>query len=131
MPNEDDKFESLLAQRRHKELSSGIAAIATAFSKKSNQDIIEAINNQASLINSFLQKLGSVEKPSVLPEVNVEVNQKEVVLSVDEMSEKILSGFSSLKEVIIETQCKSNEWEFSVQRDVKGFIEKVIAVKIR
>ena len=96
---EDDDFEALLADKRHRELSGTLKNIASSLSKEGDGKIIAAIDKQTKAIEGFVSAMSKLERQEQ-KEVKVEFNEKEIVLSVTEIGKSILKGLDELKEAI-------------------------------
>ena len=121
---EDVEFEKLLEDRRHEELKNALIDISTILENKNDMGIIDAIEKQVSAFLSAIKKLPA-------PEVNVEVNQKEISTSVAKMSAEIVKSLIDLKQEI-EVLNSPKEWEFRVRRDDSTHsITSVIAKQLK
>jgi hypothetical protein len=101
MGNEiDDKdFDELLADKRHRELSSGLKGIATLLNKpdKDDKQIVDAIKKQGEAIEKVADAILNQPKPEK-PEVNVTTENKEIIPLLREIKEgndKILKALES------------------------------------
>lgn len=88
---EDEKFEALLEQRRHNELKGLLVKLATAMSGKDDSVIVDAINGQGSKIGELVTAIQNMPKheKQEKPQVNVELNPKDFVASVQELCKEI------------------------------------------
>ena len=99
---EDEKFEALLEQRRHNELKGLLVKLATAMSGKDDSAIVEAINGQGSKIGELVAAIQSMPKPEKQekPQVNVELNPKDFVASVQELCKEIVGSNNKVIEAL-------------------------------
>lgn len=81
---EDEKFETLLADKRHRELTGTIKSIATHLSNNDDKEVVNAINKQGEKIVELVEAIKGMPKPEKQdsPQVNVEVNQDKVISSL-------------------------------------------------
>ncbi len=96
---EDEKFESLLADKRHKELTGALKGIATHLSKDNDKAVVEAINGQADKIGELVKAIQDMPKPEKA-NVNVELNPKEFVTSVQKICEDIVASNNKVIEAL-------------------------------
>lgn len=99
---EDEKFEALLQEKRHKELTTSLKAISLALVTKNDEAIAEAINGQGEKIGELvkaIREMPTPEKPEK-PEVNVELNPKEFVTSVQKICEDIVASNNKVIEAL-------------------------------
>lgn len=123
---DDIKFEQLLNEKRHKELINSLTIIVSELKKeKKDGAVIAAIEKQSQAINKFVEVIRAIPVPAT-PEVNVEVNQAEIVSSIERMGKLILQELRDLK-TILGIEIKPSEWEFKVNRNSAGYIESVKA----
>lgn len=127
----EDNFEALLADKRHKELKGALGEIAMSLNKDKNKDVVAAIAQQTHAINSFIELAKKEEKKEATEEkqeVKYELNQKEVVSSVSEMGAAIQQGLEAIK-AILEKPEEKKEWEFKVNRGHGNLIESITAIQ--
>lgn len=99
---EDEKFEALLQEKRHKELTTSLKAISLALVTKNDEAVIEAINGQGEKIGELvkaIQEIPQPEKPEK-PEVNVELNQDKVITLLGEISKEIIESNNKVIEAL-------------------------------
>lgn len=114
-------FDRLMSDKRHKEL---VATVKAA--QKNDELIVQALDRQSIAIEQFVQAIKSLPTPSV----NVQTNQNEVVISVSQMCDKILSGLSELK-LAVESKPVIDRYEWSfVRGQYTQTIEKATATVI-
>jgi len=99
---EDEKFEALLEQRRHNELKGLLVKLATAMSGKDDSAIVEAINGQGSKIGELVTAIQNMPKheKQEKPQVNVELNPKDFVASVQELCKEIVDSNNKVIEAL-------------------------------
>ena len=73
---EDDEFDEIVAEKRHKEISGTLKTIASALSKdKDDKAIVNAINGQGEKVAALVKAIENLPKPE---KVNVEINQDKI-----------------------------------------------------
>ncbi len=110
---EDLEFKELLLEKRHKEVTQLIKALLS----KDNKDLVDALREQPKAIKDAISAIiQSIPKPEK-PEVNVEVNQQEIVTSLEAICEKIIKS----NELVIKALNEKPLIEsFDLQRDNWG-----------
>lgn len=93
---EDEKFNSLLQDKRHKELTKSLGAIATGLSKRDDKAIVDAIAGQSDKIGELVSSIKSIPAP----EVNVEVDMEKFVSSMHQICENIVASNNKVIEAI-------------------------------
>jgi hypothetical protein len=118
---DDDSFEALLADKRHKELLAGFTKIAAAISddNKGDDKVVSALSQLSRNIEQFILKQKE-------PKVSVETNQDKVVDSVDDMGQKILQGLQDLMAKVSEKR----NYDFHITRDRAGYLELISAKQL-
>ena len=119
---DNDDFDILLAEKRHKELYQSLKNIVYSIESAGNGTII-ALERQARSINDFAIALGKLNN-----QPNIEINQKEVIVALKETSNSILAGLSDLK--LLLSNKDKEEWVFDVSRNTSGLIESIKAKEI-
>ena len=104
---EDLEFKELLLEKRHKEVTQLIKALLS----KDNKDLVDALREQPKAIkDAFSAIIQSIPK-------NVEVNQQEIVTSLEAICEKIIKS----NELVIKALNEKPLIEsFDLQRDNWG-----------
>lgn len=92
---EDEQFETLLADKRHRELTVALKNIATNLANKDDSGIVEAIKEQVVKMEELVSVIQSHN-----PEVNVELNPKEFVTSVQKIGEDIIASNNKVIEAL-------------------------------
>lgn len=120
MPNEDDiKFEALLADKRHKELTGTLKGLVTILSKeKPNDGIKEAIEKQSKAIEGFANAIKNIPKPEKQekPQVNVAVSNDNMISSIEKMCKEICDGQNKIlkaleeKPIVDEFKLEKDQW---------------------
>ena len=100
--NEDEEVESLLADKRHKELERLLLKLTDVISKKENIDLTKAIEKQVIAIKKLSTTL---EEP----------NNTDIQYSIEGMTEQ-------LKEIVNLLNSKKH-YKFKINRDSNGFTE--------
>lgn len=121
---EDDDFEALLAEKRHKELSGALKAIAVSLSKDTDKESVAAIEKQTQILEKFVQEVANFEKS----EAKVELDQDKVVKSICEMKDAVIKAIADANEKRVEVK-GNKSWEFNVVRGYGGTIDKITAVQ--
>lgn len=86
---EDEKFEALLQDKRHKELIKKLGVVVNAMSNKTDKDIVDAINGQG-------DKIGLLAKAIL----NVEPSQEKVVVLLQKMTKDIIDSNNRVIETL-------------------------------
>lgn len=92
---EDKKFEVLLADKRHRELTVGLKNIATFLANKDDSSIVEAIKEQVGKMDNLVSVIQSHN-----PDVNVELNPKEFVSSAQQICNDIIESNNKVIEAL-------------------------------
>lgn len=92
---EDEQFETLLADKRHKELTVALKNIATNLANKDDSGIVEAIKEQVVKMEELVSVIQSHN-----PEVNVELNPKDFVASMQQMCKDIAESNNKVIETL-------------------------------
>ena len=90
---EDIRFERLLADKRHKELTSVLKTIKESFSNKAEEAISLAIDKQSEVIKGFVKAVKSLPEPKV----NVTVDNSEIEIAIKQLGESIAEMGSNNK----------------------------------
>ena len=96
---EELKFESLLADKRHNEVSYLLKAITDALAKDDSNEVVEAINKQGNNFGELIKAIKSIPKTE-LPEVNVNLNPTEFVDSINKICEEIIKSNDKVIEAL-------------------------------
>ena len=99
---EDERFEALLSDKRHKELTGSLRAIASHLSSKDDKEVVEAIRNQGEKIGELVKAIKEIpipEKPEK-PEVNIELNQDKLVTLLGEICIDIVASNNKVIEAL-------------------------------
>ena len=88
---EDDEYNEILAENRHKELSSSLKTIAKILSEQDDKAIVEAINGQGEKVGELAKAINGIPKPEK-PIVNVEVNNEKLLSLINKMAEDIIDS---------------------------------------
>ena len=96
-----------------------------------NTELQDVLNKNKELITGFIGKIKEIQKPNA-PEVNVDINQKEVITSVEQMEKNIVEALGSLeKQVKLSMERKPLKVEFViVDRTSVGFASRIIAKEL-
>ena len=99
---DDIEFDKLLQDKRHKELTAYLKAMATAISNNSDKEVIAAINKQGDSIGQLVNAIQSIPKPEKqeTPIVNVEINPQQFVTSINKICEDIVASNNKVIEAL-------------------------------
>lgn len=112
---EDEKFEALLQEKRHKELTKNLRDLFVAISTKDDKSIIDAINGQGEKIGELVTAIQSIPKPEKIgalvsaiqnipkpekPQINVEVKQDLLISSVQQICKNIIESNNKVIEAV-------------------------------
>ena len=97
--NDDIEFDKLLQDKRHKELTNSLKAMATALSNNSDKAVVDAINKQGDNIGQLVNAIKNIAKPET-PVVNVEVNPKEFAATINKICEDIVASNNKVIETL-------------------------------
>ena len=100
--NDDIEFDKLLQDKRHKELTNSLKAMATALSNNSDKAVVDAMNKQGDNIGQLVSAIKSMPKPDKPenPIVNVEINPQEFVSSINKICEDIVASNNKVIETL-------------------------------
>lgn len=121
---EDIEFDKLLQDKRHKELTSSLKAMATALSNNNDKSVVDAINKQGNNIEKLVNAIQSIPKPEKYesPIVNVEVNPKEFVSSINKICDDIVASNNKVIEALEKRILPDT---FTLVKTYGGFTESV------
>lgn len=99
---EDEKFETLLADRRHREITGTLKSIATHLSNNGDKEVVNAINKQGEKVGELVEAIKGMPKPEKQdsPQVNVEVNQDKVISSLQQICSDIVASNNRVIEAL-------------------------------
>lgn len=99
---EDENFEALLADKRHREVSGTLKSIAAHLSKDNDKEVVNAINGQADKIGDLVKAIQNMPKPDApkMPDVKIEYNPQEFVTSVQKICEDIVASNNKVIEAL-------------------------------
>jgi phosphoglycerate-specific signal transduction histidine kinase len=93
---EDKQFETLLLDKRHKELLSSLREISLNLSKNNDSELLEIISNQGSKLELLSQALSNFKFPDT--EVNLKTDQFETFF--DNIKNEIINSNKKVIDVI-------------------------------
>lgn len=128
MDEEDVDFETLLADKRHKELLTALKGILTSVDQKKDSEVGNAIKRQELVINKFIEEVSRISQRPI------SLNNKEVVTSIKTMEENVLKiGVTILEELkaLKEQLARPRETEFKYKRNFGGYLDTVVAKEIK
>lgn len=115
MADEEDKeYETLLAEKRHKELASTLKDIAVAMRQKNDDGVIKAIEKQETAVRVLADSLKNIPKP--------QSNHGEVVTAINKMSQQILNGLAEIKQSVE----RPRNVTMKIKRKFGGYIDEVV-----
>lgn len=86
---EDDEFDEIVAEKRHKEITKKLGDVATALSNQSDKAIVNAINGQGEKVAALVKAIENLPNPE---KVNVEINQDKILPSLQQISKDIIES---------------------------------------
>ena len=126
---EDDDFEALLAEKRHKELSGTLKNIALSLSQNKDKEIVAVLEKQVlatekqiSSTEKFSEKLLELEKRET--KIDVEVNHEAIIQS----NRDVRNELREVKELLT-ILTKDRKAVFKVARGYGGQIDEIIATQ--
>lgn len=127
----DDKLKAALDEQRHREVIDAMMGVQKVFSGL-NMDapVRELARNSQEVIVKFAKKLEDITGQKA-PEVNVNIDQEALLVSVNELKdvmEKVLSKISEL--IKLESAEKNEQWEFDLIKNGYGVTTSVKAKKV-
>jgi len=96
---EDDEYQEILAENRHKDLSTSLKTIANTLLKKDDKAVVDAINGQGEKVEALVKAIESIPKPEK-PIVNVEVNNEKLLSLINQMSKDIIESNNKVIEAL-------------------------------
>ena len=99
MTTEEQEFQELLQDKRHKEIIKSLSTIAMALNsdKKSDDEIVKAIKGQGENVNNLIKSIQNIPK-SQAPIVNI--NQKEISDSLNKICADIVASNNKVIETL-------------------------------
>lgn len=119
---DDIKFESLLADKRHKEILKALKSVAQVIAisgEYEDSDILNAIKEQGVSMQSLVDTIKSIPSPEA-PVVNID--QQGIVESIKEITDKIIDSNNKVIEAISGREMPDT---FDLIKDRQGFTKKV------
>lgn len=112
----DSQFNEKLADKRHKELTGAMGKVISAVNQKEDKAVAEAIKENARATQGLVQVIKDIPKVET-PQVNVDVNQKEVITSLEGICNKIIESNNKLIEAFNKRPVVE---EFKLEKDNYG-----------
>ncbi len=99
MTTEEQEFQELLQDKRHKEIIKSLSTIAMALNsdEKSDDEIVKAIKGQGENVNNLIKSIQNIPK-SQAPIVNI--NQKEISDSLNKICADIVASNNKVIETL-------------------------------
>jgi hypothetical protein len=94
---EDAKFEALLQDKRHRELTKQLGELVTAITSKSDRSVVDAIAQQGDNIQSLVKAIREIPKQNT---PNIELNSKEFVNSANKICKDIIESNNKVIEAL-------------------------------
>jgi len=107
----EDEFEILLRDKQHNETIAALRNLASAVSKDNTS---ERLTRHEKTIEALINSVRQI-KPSV------NIDQSSVIRSVEQLAATLSGQIQELKAEPVK------KWEFQIERNMGGYIEKVIA----
>lgn len=123
---DDDEFDEIVAEKRHKELFLELRSISEALRFQNDAPIVSAIEKQSKAIELFVGALSG--KPNGVPEVKVDVDNSALSTSIDKMCGDILGGLAEINRYL-QVPKEEKKWKFEIRRNHAGYIESVTATQ--
>lgn len=121
---EDEEFEQLIADRRHKELLSAINKLLSAINvKEDSTAVTKELQKQSQAIREFSDTIKNLKQPIV------NVNQEPVISAIKNLSIAVKTELDLIKQSLGKEK-EEKEWEFDIKRDFTGNITKVTATEL-
>lgn len=118
MAEKDDiEFETLLADKRHKELIGTLREIILSVGQDKDGRVVKAIENQEATIKRLIEST----RPAPTKQ-NINVNQAEVVISIEKMGKELLNGLADLKQAVERPRTTT----MTVKRNFGGYMTEVV-----
>jgi CMP-2-keto-3-deoxyoctulosonic acid synthetase len=111
---EEDEFNEIVAEKRHKELAQKLGDVATALSMQSDQAVVAAINGQGDRVASLVKAIENIQQPIV--------NNEKIVSLMNQISTDILESNSK---VIQALEGRLLPDTFELQRSYGGIVQLV------
>jgi hypothetical protein len=125
---QDWEFEKRLLEQQHKQLLAALKDVATALGRveKSNADVSSSISQNATIIQSFIKKVGELTAPNVSLTPNIAVNQEGVIAEIAKLSSELKACLEKPAPVV-PVQKEAKEWKFDIIRNHGGVITSITA----
>jgi hypothetical protein len=127
----DDKLKSALDEQRHRELIDAMMGVQKVFSGLNMEaPVKELARNSQEIIIKFTKKLEDITGQKA-PEVNVNIDQEPLLVSVNELKgvmEKVLLKIDEL--IKLENAEKNEQWVFDLVKNGFGVTTSVKAKKL-
>jgi hypothetical protein len=94
---EEERFEALLQDKRHKELTKQLGELVTAISSKSDKSVVDAIAFQGESIKLLVKAIREIPKQNI---PNIELNPKEFVTSANQICKDIIESNNKVIEAL-------------------------------
>lgn len=116
-----EEFKEQMSRKRHEEI---LNALAKSIDTKPLEDLIQ---KNTETLNVFINKLEEINKDRPI-DVTVDNNQEDLLRELKRMSKEFKDGIENIQPVDLQPLLdKKEQWEFDIQRNSEGYIEKVIA----
>lgn len=119
---ENEKFDRLTAEKRHKETVGHLKNISESLSQKSeNSDLKDVLSSHLKSVNGLIDKMGAQQK-SQPSDMTVKVDHGDVVKSLQQIADQMGDTVSKMN-----PEKKPTQWTFTHVRNRAGFIDHTIA----
>ena len=116
-----EEFKEQMSMKRHEEI---LNALAKSIDTKPLEDLIQ---KNTDTLNIFISKLEEINKDRPI-DVTVDNNQEDLLRELKRISKEFKDGIENIQPVDLQPLLnKKEQWEFDIQRNSEGYIEKVIA----
>jgi len=94
---DDDEFNEIVAEKRHKELTKQLSDLTAAITSKSDNSVADAIKGQVDNIRLLVKAIQEIPKPNT---PNIELNPKEFVTSAQQICKNIIDSNNKVIEAL-------------------------------
>lgn len=116
-----EEFKEQMSMKRHEEI---LNALAKSIDTKPLEELIQ---KNTDTLNIFISKLEEINKDRPI-DVTVDNNQEDLLRELKRISKEFKDGIENIQPVDLQPLLnKKEQWEFDIQRNSEGYIEKVIA----
>jgi len=99
---EDDEYDEIVAEKRHKELIGALSKLAAAVTLKDDKQLVDAINSQPTIFKEAVQQIIKSIPKQEIPQVNVDIDYKNLLSSFKQISDAAVDKIEASNNKIIE-----------------------------